>query len=153
MSIEARLGALNLVLPPAPSPVGRYRRCVQAGPLWFFSGQLPFVDNKIMHPGHLGAEVSVEQGYAAARVCALNCLAQIRAALGSLDRLQTIVRVEGHVNSAPGFIAQAKVLDGATDLFLDVLGERAGHARTAFGHNELPLNAPLELVLTVFANH
>lgn len=152
MNTEAKLRALNLVLPPAPAPVGRYQRCIRAGSLWFFSGQLPFVDKRIMHPGHVGAEVSVEQGYAAARACALNCLAQIREAISSLDRLKVIVRVEGHVNSAPGFTDHAKVLDGATDLFLEVLGERAGHARTAFGHNELPLNAPLELVLTVMTD-
>ncbi|MGE0735879.1 MAG: RidA family protein [Alphaproteobacteria bacterium] len=149
MNVDARLKELKLELPPAPAPVGRYQRCIQVGNLWFFSGQLPFVAGKILHPGHVGGDVTVEQGYQAGRVCALNCLAQIRAALGSFERLQTIVRVEGHVNSAPGFTGHAKVLDGATDLFLDVLGARAGHARTAFGHNELPLNAPLELVLTV----
>jgi enamine deaminase RidA (YjgF/YER057c/UK114 family) len=151
MTIDDRLRELGLTLPQAPAPVGRYKRFGQAGNLYFLSGQLPFQDGRILHPGHVGGDVTLEQGYEAARVCALNCVAQIQAVLGSLERLDTILRVEGHVNSAPGFISQAKVLDGATDLFFNVLGDRAGHARTAFGHHELPLNAAVELVLTFTA--
>ncbi len=152
MSVEEKLKTLQIVLPDAPAPVGAYKRCVQVGNLYFLSGQLPFLDGSIAFPGHLGVELTVEQGYEAARICTLNCLAQIRAVLTSLDRLQTIVRVEGHVNCGAGFTAHAKVLDGATDLLLAVLGDRAGHARTAFGHNEMPLNAPIELVVTFAAS-
>jgi enamine deaminase RidA (YjgF/YER057c/UK114 family) len=148
MSIENELERLGIILPAAPAPVGAYQRVGRWGDLYFLSGQLPFRDGRMVFPGHLGVEVTVEQGCEAARVCALNCIAQIKTILGSLDRLATIVRVEGHVSCGPGFAQHAKVLDGATELFLELLGERAGHARTAFGHNELPLNAPLELVLT-----
>jgi enamine deaminase RidA (YjgF/YER057c/UK114 family) len=148
VSIESDLARLQIVLPQAPVPVGAYKRVGRWGDLYFLSGQLPFRDGRIMHPGHLGVEVTAEQGYEAAAICALNCLAQMRVVLGSLDRLDTLVRVEGHVNCGPGFTQQAKVLDGASDLFAKALGERAGHARAAFGHNEMPLDAPVELVIT-----
>jgi enamine deaminase RidA (YjgF/YER057c/UK114 family) len=148
MSIEEDLRRLKIKLPDAPAPVGAYKRCVQVGSLYFLSGQLPFLDGKIAFPGHLGVDLTVEQGYEAARICALNCLAHMRAVLSSLDKVKTIVRVEGHVNCGPGFTEHAKVLDGATDLFFKVLGEHGGHARTAFGHNEMPLNASVELVVT-----
>jgi enamine deaminase RidA (YjgF/YER057c/UK114 family) len=148
MSIESELARLQIALPQAPAPVGAYKRVGRWGDLYFLSGQFPFRDGGIVHPGHLGVEVTTEQGYEAARICALNCLAQVRVVLGSLDRLDALVRVEGHVNCGPGFTQQAKVLDGASDLFAKVLGEHAGHARTAFGHNEMPLDAPVELVIT-----
>lgn len=153
MSVEQRLKELGLELPAAPPPAANYKRCVRAGGLAFFSGQLPWVDGKIRYAGHVGSELTEEEGYQAARICALNALAQIKAELGSFDSLQTIVRVEGHVNSAPGWTGHPKVLNGASDLFADVLGERAGHARTALGHNELPLNAAVELVLIVAVMH
>jgi len=149
MSVEEKLKELGLELPEAPPPAANYRRCVQAGNLAFFSGQLPWVDGKIRYPGHVGSDLTEEEGYEAARICALNALAQIKAELGSFDRLKNLVRVEGHVSSAPGWTGHPKVLNGASDLFLKVLGERAGHARTALGHNELPLNAAVELAFIV----
>lgn len=149
MSVEEKLKELGLELPEAPPPAANYRRCVRAGNLVFFSGQLPWVDGKIRYPGHVGSDLTEEEGYEAARICALNALAQIKAELGSFDRLKNLVRVEGHVSSAPGWTGHPKVLNGASDLFLKVLGERAGHARTALGHNELPLNAAVELAFIV----
>lgn len=149
MSVEERLAQLGLELPGPPPPAANYKRCVQCGNLAFFSGQLPWVKGKMRYAGHVGAELTEEEGYRAARICALNALAQIKAEFGSFDRLETIVRVEGHVNSAPGWTGHPKVLNGASDLFMEVLGERAGHARTALGHNELPLDAAVELVLIV----
>ena len=149
MSVEEKLKQLGLELPNPPPPAANYKRCVQAGNLAFFSGQLPWVEGKLRYVGHVGSDLTDAEGYEAAKICALNALAQIKAELGSFDRLETIVRVEGHVNSAPGWTGHPKVLNGASDLFANVLGERAGHARTALGHNELPLNAAVELVLIV----
>jgi enamine deaminase RidA (YjgF/YER057c/UK114 family) len=151
MNIDERLKELGVELPSPPPPVANYKRCVRIGNLVFLSAQLPFVNGQIRYAGHVGSDVSDEDGYQAARICALNALAQIKAELGSLDRLETIVRLEGHVNSAPGWTGFPHVLDGASDLFMEILGERAGHARTALGHNELPLNAAVELVLIVAA--
>jgi len=149
MTVEEELKQLGLELPTPPPPAANYKRCVRAGNLAFFSGQLPWVEGKLRYVGHVGSDLTDAEGYEAARICALNALAQIKAELGSFDRLETIVRVEGHVNSAPGWTGHPKVLNGASDLFKKVLGERAGHARTALGHNELPLNAAVELVLIV----
>ncbi len=149
VSVEEQLEALGLELPEAPPPAANYKRCVRAGSLAFFSGQLPWVDGKIGYAGHVGSDLTEEEGYEAAQICALNALAQIKAELGSFYQLKTIVRVEGHVNSAPGWTGHPQVLNGASDLFAKVLGDRAGHARTALGHNELPLNAAVELVLIV----
>jgi len=149
MSVEEKLKELGLELPSAPPPAANYKRCVRVGNLAFFSGQLPWVEGKMRYAGHVGSDLSDGQGYDAARICALNALAQIKAEFGSFDQLATIVRVEGHVNSAPGWTGHPQVLNGASDLFAKVLGERAGHARTALGHNELPLNAAVELVLIV----
>jgi enamine deaminase RidA (YjgF/YER057c/UK114 family) len=149
MSVEAKLKELGLDLPDAPPPAANYKRCVRVGRLAFFSGQLPWVEGKMRYAGHVGSELTDEEGYQAARICALNALAQIKAELGSFDKLETIVRVDGHVNSAPGWTGHPRVLNGASDLFVEVLGGRAGHARTALGHNELPLDAAVELVLIV----
>ncbi len=147
MSVEARLAELGIELPDAPPPAANYRPWTRAGDLMFLSGQLPWADGKMAYAGHVGSELTDEQGYEAARVCAINALALMRTALGGFDRLVQIVRVEGHVNSAPGWSGHPKVLNGASDLFLEVLGDRAGHARTALGHNELPLDAAVELAL------
>jgi enamine deaminase RidA (YjgF/YER057c/UK114 family) len=149
MSVEEKLKQLGLELPSPPPPAANYKRCVRAGNLAFFSGQLPWVEGKLRYVGHVGSDLTDAEGYEAAKICALNALAQIKAELGSFDRLETIVRVEGHVNSAPGWTGHPKVLNGASDLFASVLGEKAGHARTALGHNELPLNAAVEIVLIV----
>ena len=149
MSVEAKLKELGLDLPAAPPPAANYRRCVRVGNLAFLSGQLPWVEGKMRYAGHVGSELTDEEGYQAARICALNALALIKAELGSFDKLETIVRVEGHVNSAPGWTGHSQVLNGASDLFVELLGDRAGHARTALGHNELPLDAAVELALIV----
>ena len=149
MSVEEKLKELGIELPKPPPPAANYKRCVRAGNLAFFSGQLPWGDGKMRYAGHVGSDLTDEEGYQAARLCALNALAQIKAEFGGFDTLETIVRVEGHVNSASGWTGHPQVLHGASDLFVEVLGERAGHARTALGHNELPLNAAVELVLIV----
>lgn len=148
MNIEQQLKSLGLELPVPPKPAGNYQACVRTGNLLFISGQFPIENGQLRFTGRVGAELTVEQGYAAARLAALNVLAQIRAALGGFDRLETLLRVEGHVASAPGWNNVPKVLDGASDLFAAVLGERGRHTRTAFSPEQLPLNLAVELVVT-----
>ncbi len=145
--IDRRLTELGIELPAAPQPLGAYRAVVQAGSLLFLSGQLPIKNGALQFKGRVGAELSLDEGRAAAELTALNALAQIRHFLGGFDRLRQIVRLEGHVASAPDFFDQPKVLDGASDLLSRILGDRAGHARTAFGPASLPANAAIELVV------
>ena len=137
-----------LQLPAPPRPAGRYQPWVIANGLLFVSGQIPLVDGTLKLRGRVGAELSEDQGREAARIAALNVLAQIDAALGGFDRLITLARVEGTVSSSPGWHQQPRVLDAASELFYEVLGHRGEHARAAFGASSLPLDAPVELVVT-----
>ena len=152
MNVEAKLAELGLKLPPPPKPAGNYSAFVRADSFLFISAQLPIEDGVGRYTGRVGAELTEEQGYAAARLAALNVLAQIKAALGTFDRLRQLVRVEGHVASAPGWNNAPKVLDGASDLFAAVLGERGRHTRSAFTPAHLPLNHSIELVVVAQAN-
>lgn len=147
MSIETRLAQLGLELPAPPQPLGRYTAVSEAGELLFVSGQLPLRDGRVVWQGRVGEALSTEQGRQAAELAALNVLAQIRAHLGGFDRLHHIVRIEGHVSSADGYLEQPAVIDGASDLFANVLGDKAGHARSAFSHTQLPANAAVVLVV------
>ena len=146
MTIEQRLQARGLTLPAPPKPLGSYTAVSQAGDLLFISGQLPLLDGKVAWQGAVGRELTLEQGRQAAELAALNVLAQIKAHLGSFERLDHIVRLEGHVTSAPGWLQQAAVLDGASGLFADVLGAKAGHARAAYSQVQQPGNAAVILV-------
>ena len=116
MSVKQRLAKLGFELPEAPRALGSYRPAVLAGGLLFISGQLPMSNGKLAYIGRVGAELSEADGRAAAQLAALNVLAQIRAALGGFDRLLTLLRVEGHVSSAPGYFDQPRVIDAASDL-------------------------------------
>lgn len=147
-SVVERLAQLGLRLPAAPRSAGRYQPWVMTGGLLFISGQIPLVDGALTAQGRVGAELTEEQGREATRIAALNVLAQINAALGGFDRLITLTRLEGTVSSAPGWFQQPRVLDAASDLFYETLGRRGDHARAAFGATSLPLNAPVELVVT-----
>lgn len=148
MNIEKRLQELGIELPEAPRPAGNYEPWILAGGLLFISGQFPIERGELRFTGRVGAELSEEQGYAAARLAAINVLAQIRAALGGFERLQTLARVEGHVASAPGWNNAPKVLNGASDLFVQALGEKGKHTRTAFTPEHLPWGLSVELVVT-----
>lgn len=147
-NVDRHLAELGFAVPDAPRPLGAYRAAVQAGALLFLSGQLPIKDGALRYKGRVGIELTLEEGRAAAELTALNALAQIRQFLGGFDRLRQIVRLEGHVASAPGFYEQPKVLDAASELLSRVLGERAGHARSAFAASHLPANAAIELIVT-----
>jgi len=145
--IEGRLGELKIELPPAPGAVGAYVPVMRAGNLIVTSGQLPWMGKQLAFSGPVGGRVTVQEGYEAARLCAINAIAQFKSAVNDLDRIRQIVRLEGYVYSAPGFREQPKVLNGASDLLVDVFGERGKHTRTALGISEMPLDAPVQLVV------
>jgi enamine deaminase RidA (YjgF/YER057c/UK114 family) len=140
----ARLAELGLTLPRVVPPLAAYVPAVQSGNHVYVSGQLPMVDGKLPYVGKVGAEVTVEQGTEMARTCALNALAAIDALVG-LGRVVKIVKLTGFVASAEGFTGQPAVINGASQLFGDVLGELGRHARSAVGVAELPLGAPVEI--------
>ena len=143
--IEARLKALDLVLPEVPLPVADYFSFLHLNGQLFVAGQLPLKDGKLAMTGTLGASVDLTQGQDAARLCALNILAQAKAALGDLDRIVQCLRLNGFVNSAPGFIDHPKVINGASELIVKVLGQKGRHTRIAVGCSSLPLGAPVEI--------
>ena len=147
MNVEQRLKDLGLTLPNPPAPAGNYQPWILSGNLLHLSGQFPIENGAPRYAGRVGAELSEADGYAAARLAALNVLAQIRVALGRLDQLDHLVRVEGHIASAPGWNNAPRVLDGASDLFTSVLGECGRHARAAFTPTQLPFNHAIELVV------
>ena len=144
MSIEARLKELGIELPKAAAPVASYVPVVTLGNLAHVSGQLPFIDGELV-TGRLGEDVDLELGMRAARACALMILAQLKAALGSLDKVERIVKLGGFVNSTGDFTDQPKVVNGASDLMVDVFGEAGKHARSAVGVPVLPLGAAVEI--------
>jgi enamine deaminase RidA (YjgF/YER057c/UK114 family) len=145
VSAEARLAELGIELPTPPAPVASYVPYVVSGSLVFVSGQVSMKDGALPRTGLVGGDVSQEDAVADARQCALNLLAQLRAAAGTLDGIARIVRVGVFVASAPGFRAQPFVANGASDLLVDVFGEAGRHARAAVGVAELPLGAPVEV--------
>ena len=148
-SAEDRLRDLGYELPSAPSPGGSYLPATRAGALLFTSGQLPFKEGQLPYTGKVGEEVSVEEAREAARLCALNALAVIKAEAGSLENVRRVAKVTGYVASAAGFNGQPGVINGASDLLNEVFGERGLHARSAVGVAELPLDAPVEVELIV----
>jgi enamine deaminase RidA (YjgF/YER057c/UK114 family) len=145
MFIEDKLKELGLTLPTPPQPAGAYVRAKRTGNLIFVAGQLPLVAGELKYIGRVGDDLSIEDGYEAAKICALNVLSILHAEAGSLDAIAQLVRVEGFVCSADGFTDQPKVINGASDLFSQVMGEAGSHARLAIGVKELPLGASVEL--------
>jgi len=149
MDVHDTLQRLGITIPPAPGAVAAYEPWARTGALVFTSGQLPWRDGVMAFAGRLGAELTVEQGYQAARQCALNALAQLQAAAGGdLNRVRRLVRVEGYVHCAAGFRGHPQVLNGASELFNAVLGEAGRHARLAVGISEMPLDAAVQVMVT-----
>ena len=144
MSIEARLQELGIILPDAASPVASYVPVVVHNGFAHVSGQLPFVDGNLV-TGRLGEDVSLEDGITAARACGLMILAQLKAALVPLDKVERIVKLGAFVNSTPDFTNQPKVANGASELMFDVFGEKGRHSRAAVGVPCLPLGAAVEV--------
>jgi enamine deaminase RidA (YjgF/YER057c/UK114 family) len=144
-NIEKKLSELGIVLAPPAAPVANYVPCVRTDNLLMVSGQICLDDGKLVAKGQLGAGVSVEDGQKAARACAINLLAQVKAAVGDLDKVARVVRLGGFVNSAPGFLDGPKVMNGASDVMVAVFGEKGKHARTTVGVAALPLDAAIEV--------
>lgn len=143
--VEKRLAAAGVVLPAAPAPAGNYVPVVVTGRLAVVSGQIASRDGKVAVKGKLGADVTVEQGYEAAKICAINILAQLKAAIGDLDRVTRCVRLAGFVNCTPDFVDQPKVVNGASDLMALAFGAAGKHARAAIGAPSLPLGTAVEV--------
>lgn len=148
-----RLARLGLTLPPVAKPIALYEPFVRDGNLVAIAGQVPFVDGKVLHPGKVPTQVSIEEAQAAARQSALQILAILSQACdGNLERVAKTLRVEGWVNATPDFADHPKVINGASQLFIDVLGSAGRHSRVALGAGSLPLGAPVE-VAALFALH
>ncbi|QWR77340.1 RidA family protein [Candidatus Magnetomonas plexicatena] len=145
MSVEARITSLGLTLPQAPKPVGSYVTCVAAGNLLFLSGVLPFRDGKLTRVGRVGHEVSIEEGKEDAATVALNALSIVKDAIGSLDKIRRCVKLTGFVSCGEDFYRHPEVINGASDLLFQILGENGRHARAAVGAVSLPLNSPVEI--------
>lgn len=146
---EAKLKEMGIDLPEAPKPLAAYVPAVKAGDLVYTSGQIPLVAGELKFKGKVGAEISEAQGYEAARVCVVNCLSAVKGVIGSLDQIDRIIKVTGFVNSAPGFTAQPKVLNGASEFLSEVFGEAGRHARSAVGVSELPIDSAVEVEIIV----
>ena len=145
-TVEQNLAAQGIVLPAPKAPVANYVPFVRTGNLLFVSGQVCLdADGKLIAKGKLGAGVSVEDGAAAARGCGINLLAQVKTAIGDLDKVVRVVRLGGFVNSAPDFLEGPKVLNGASDLMVAVFGDKGRHARTTVGVSALPSDAAVEV--------
>lgn len=149
MMYEAKLKEMAITLPAAPKPLASYVPAVMAGGCVYTSGQIPLVDGELKFRGKVGADLTEEQGYEAAKICALNCLSVVREQIGSLDNIERIVKVTGFVNSAPGFANQPKVVNGASDLLGEIFGEAGRHARSAVGVSDLPIHAAVEVEMIV----
>jgi enamine deaminase RidA (YjgF/YER057c/UK114 family) len=145
MTAQENLEQMGIQLPPPPAAVAAYQPWARTGNLIVTSGQLPWQDGEIAFAGRLGAELAQDQGYQAARLCAMNAMAQLLDAVGDLEKITQIVRIEGYVHCAPGFRGHPQVLNGASDLFREVFGQRDRHSRLALGISEMPLDAAVQI--------
>ena len=148
-NIENKIKELGLQLPEPPKPLAAYIPAKQAGNLVFTAGQLPMVNGEIILKGLLGQDVEIEPAYNAAKICTLNALSAIKGVIGDLDKIKQVVRVVGYVASVPTFTQQPAVVNGASEFLLEVFGDKGKHARSAVGMAVLPLNAAVEIELTV----
>ena len=146
--VRAKLAELGLTLPVAAKPVAAYVPAIRTGNLVFTAGQLPLASGEMAGTGKVGGEVTVEEAKKLAEICALNCLAAVET-VADVNKIIKVVRVVGYVNGIAGFTTQPAVVNGASELYLHIWGEAGKHARSAVGIAELPLNAPVEIELTV----
>ena len=147
--VEKRLRELGYELPAPAAPVATYLPTVRTGNLVYISGQGVVHNEKAIMVGHVGAELTLEEGFKGAEICALNALAALKAEIGNLDKVTRIVKVLGLVNSAPGFDKQPLVINGFSELMLKAFGEKGKHARSAIAANELPFGTPVEVEMIV----
>ena len=146
--VRAKLAEKGLTLPVATKPLAAYVPAVRTGNIVFTAGQLPMVDGAIAKTGKVGADVTVEEAYELAKICAINALAAVEL-VAPVDSIVKVVRIVCYVNGAPGFVSQPAVANGASELFMHIWGEAGVAARSALGVSELPLNSPVEVELTV----
>ena len=149
MRAKQKLKELGIKLPEAVKPLASYIPARLESDFVFTSGQISFVDGKLKYTGLVGKDLTVEEGYDAARICCINALAAVNSVVGALDKIESIVKLTGFVASAPGFTDQAAVVNGASELLFQIFGEAGKHARTAIGVNLLPFNAPVEVEMIV----
>lgn len=147
--VEDKLREMGLELPEAPKPVAAYIPAKHVGELVYVSGQIPLKDGQIAYTGKVGQDLSIEDGYEAAKLCALNALAVVKATIGSLEKLVEVVHVRGYVNSASDFGEQPEVVNGASEFLGELLGDRGSHARAAVGVAGLPRGVPVEIEMVV----
>lgn len=147
MKIEDRVRAINLEISEPVKPLGAYLPALLCGNQIYVSGQLPFLNGELLHPGLLGRDITIEQGYEAARICALNSLSAIKTVLSDLDKIKRIVKINGYVSSEKGFNDQPKIINGASEFFFEIFGESGRHARSAVGVPGLPMGSCVELDL------
>jgi len=145
--IDDKLALLGITLPIPPKPAGSYIPVIRTGSLVFVSGQIPIKDGNVQFKGQVPKSISVEDAQKAARLCMINILAQIKAEIGTLDKISRIVRVSGFVNSSPEFYEQPKIINIASDLLFEIFGEKGKHTRIAIGVASLPLNSAVEIDL------
>lgn len=147
--IEDKLASIGIKLPSPPAPAGSYVPVVVSHNLAFVAGQIPTQDGQVLFKGKVGSDITIEVGQQAARLCTINALAQLKFALGSLDRVKRVVKVTGFVNCDPSFADHPKVVNGASDLLVQVFGEAGKHARAAVGASSLPLDCAVEVEFIV----
>ena len=147
--IEERLKSLNITLPNPPKPAGAYIPVVKSDHTVYVSGQIPIEDGKVAFKGKVPSTQSLEQAQSAAKLCAINALAQLKSELGSLDKISRILKVSGFVNSEPDFTEQPKVINAASDLLFEIFGDKGQHSRIAVGVASLPLGATVEIDMIV----
>lgn len=149
MTIDDKLAELGVTLPPSGAPVGSYVPVKVSGPLAFVSGMLPLVEGHLAQTGRVGDTIATEQAYECARICAINGLAALKSALGTLERVRGVAMVQGFVQAAPDYVDVPKVINGASDLLVALFGDAGRHARFAVGVATLPMNAPVEVAFIV----
>ncbi|WP_035324012.1 RidA family protein [Peribacillus kribbensis] len=147
--IESKIKELGYELPPAPAPLANYVTINRSGNLLFTSGSGCFIDGKPLYQGRLGEDISIEQGYDAARITALNLLSIVKEELGDLNKVKKVVKLLGFVSSTYDFYNHPQVINGASDLLVEVFGEKGKHARSAIGTGVLPLNLPVEIEMVL----
>lgn len=147
--IEEKIKSIGIMLPESPKPIASYVPCVQTGQLVYTSGQGCKRGSELVYQGKLGKDITIEEGYDAAKMAIINALAILKGHLDSLDKIKRIVKLLGFVACVPDFEQQPKVINGASDLLLEIFGERGQHARSAIGTNALPSNMPVEIEMIV----
>jgi enamine deaminase RidA (YjgF/YER057c/UK114 family) len=150
--VEKRLDELGLFLPKIPKPIAAYIPAKRVGNLVFTAGQLPIVNGELICQGLLGQDIQIDEAFQAARICTLNALAAVKGVVDDLDKILQIVRIVGYVAGTQTFVQQPAVINGASELILEIFGELGKHARSAIGVSSLPLNASVEIELTLEVN-